>query len=189
MLIFRILRVFENSFHFAPTKARLGTSRPRLCLDIFVFLFFFPKKSYLMSVTHFQSAFLHDPFLGIWYALLPLLFSWFQVIYWSSNVRVEDRVYNTENEKMYSKLGTLISYPLSVIQYQWGYLPVSLVSNRLSNIFQSLELYGTLNTMPSFQSLLFHLCFWFYGNPTQLSSKIKLESLLRSHCLSHSLDF
>lgn len=63
--IFRILRVSENLLHFASPGASLllPSPGPASCLVWTFFFFFCPMNSYLMSVTHFQSAFLHDPFL------------------------------------------------------------------------------------------------------------------------------
>lgn len=60
------------------------------------------------------------------------------------------------------------------------------IFNSVINTFQSLELQrATLNTLPSFQSLLFLQYFCMYGNPTHLSCKIKTpESSLTSPSLS-----
>ena len=142
-----------------------------------------------MSVTHFQSAFLYD------LSLRHLVHSHFL----TCSLDFKDK-YLPDN---------LLELKIECITRQWkknvhacsghndklssfSTIPERLptckfMSNRLSNIFQSLELQRvTLNTLPSFQSLLFHLCFWFYVNPTQLSSKIKTGE---SSWISPSLSF
>ena len=58
----RILRVSENLLHLLPQEPHFSYPLQALLPALYEH-FFCPKNSYLRSVTHFQSAFLHDLFL------------------------------------------------------------------------------------------------------------------------------
>lgn len=153
----------ENLLHFASSGASLllPSPGPASCLVRIHFFFLHPKKSYLMSVTHFQSAFLYD--LSLRHLVHPHFLTCsldFKDKYLPDNLlelKIEC-ITQTMKKNVHACSGH--NDKLSSFSTIPERLPTcKFMSNRLSNIFQSLELQRvTLNTLPSFQSLLFHLC-------------------------------